>query len=160
MKFRSHPIGLTADIEKAFHRIVIEPKDQDALRFLWFNDINKDKPEIVQHRFCWLVFGLTPSPAIPTETIQHHLTRYLLSEPHIVKQLAESFYVDDFTSGVYSEEEGFRLYQRAKEIMLAGGFNLRKWRTNSIFLQQRITEVEEKSLNVAPSQKAKPCRTS
>ena len=98
----------------------------------------------------------TPSPAIPTETIQHHLTRYLLSEPHIVKQLAESFYVDDFTSGVYSEEEGFKLYQRAKEIMLAGGFNLRKWRTNSIFLQQRITEVEEKSLNVAPSQKAKP----
>ena len=160
MKFRSNPIGLTTDIEKAFHHIVIEPKDQDTLRFLWFNDINKDKPEIVQHRFCWLVFGLTPGPAIPTETIQHHLTRYLLSEPHIVKQLAESFYVDDFTSGVYSEEEGFKLYQRAKEIMLVGGFNLRKWRTNSIFLQQRITEVEEKSLNVAPSQKAKPCRTS
>lgn len=33
-----------------------------------------------------------------------------------MKQLAESFYVDDFTSGVYSEEEGFKLYQRAKEI--------------------------------------------
>ena len=97
-------------------------------------------------------------PAILTETIQHHLTRYLLSEPHIVKQLAESFYVDDFTSGVYSEEEGFKLYQRAKEIMLAGSFNLRKWRTNSVLLQQRITEAEEKSLNVAPSQKAEPCR--
>ena len=98
LKFRSHPIGLTADIEKAFHQIIIEPKDRDALRFLWFSDINKDKPEIVGHQFCRSVFGLTPSPAILTETIQHHLTRYLLSEPHIVKQLAKSFYVDDYTS--------------------------------------------------------------
>ena len=158
LKFRSHPIGLTADIEKAFHQIIIEPKDRDALRFLWFSDINKDKPEIVRHQFCRLVFGLTPSPAILTETIQHHLTRYLLSEPHIVKQLAESFYVDDYTSGVYNEEEEFKLHQRAKEIMLAGGFNLQKWRTNSVLLQHRITEAEEKSLNVAPSQKVEPCR--
>ena len=33
LKFRSHPTGLVADIEKAFHQIVIDPKDRDALRF-------------------------------------------------------------------------------------------------------------------------------
>ena len=49
LKFRSHSIGLTADIEKAFHQIVIEPKDKDALKFLWFDDINKVRPEIVQN---------------------------------------------------------------------------------------------------------------
>jgi len=73
LKFQSHPIGLTADIEKVFHQIVIEPKDKDALRFLWFDDINKDRPEIVQNQFCRLVFGLTPSPAILNKTIQYHL---------------------------------------------------------------------------------------
>jgi len=128
------------------------------MRFLWFDDINKDILEIVQNRFCHLVFGLTPSPAILNETIQYHLTRYLLNKPHIVKQLSEFFYVDDFTSGVHSEEERFKLYQKAKEIMQAGGFNLQKRRTNSVDLQKRITGVEEKSLNATPLQKAERYR--
>ena len=138
LKFRSNPIGLVADIEKAFHQIVIEQKDRDALRVLWFDDITKAKPEIVQYRFCRLVFGLTPSPAILNETIQQHLIRYLLKEPEMAKLLCESFYVDDLISGAQDEESGFRTFQRAKELMLNGGFNLRKWRTNSSNLQQRI----------------------
>ena len=68
-------------------------KDRDALRFLWFNDITKTKPEIVQYRFCRLVFSLTPSPAILNETIQQHLTRYLLKEPEMAKLLCQSFYI-------------------------------------------------------------------
>ena len=46
LNFRSHPIGLTADIEKAFYLIVINPKDLDALRFLWIDDIMKARPNI------------------------------------------------------------------------------------------------------------------
>jgi len=84
IKFRNNLIGIVADIEKAFHQIVIDGSDRDMLRFLWFDDISKEKPEIIQFRFCRLVFGLTPSPAILAETIQHHLTRYLLIEPHMV----------------------------------------------------------------------------
>ena len=110
------------------------------LRFLWLDDISRNRPGVLQYRFCRLVFGLTPSPAILTETIQYHLARYLLTEPLVAKQLAESFYVDDFISGVHTEDEGFMLYQKAKELMKAGGFNLRKWKTNSATLQGRINE--------------------
>ena len=124
IKFRSYAIGITADIEKAFHQILIKNTDRDMLRFLWLDDIRRNRSGIVQYRFCRLVFGLTPSPAILMETIQHHLTRYLQTEPLVVKQLAESFYVDDFISGVHTEDEGFMLYQRARELMRAGGFNL------------------------------------
>ena len=124
IKFRSYPIGITADIEKAFHQILIENNDRDMLRFLWLDDISRNRPGVLQYRFCRLVFGLTPSLAILTETIQYHLTRYLLTEPVVAKQLAESFYVDDFISGVHTEDEGFTLYQKAKELMRAGGFNL------------------------------------
>jgi len=48
VKFRKNPIGLVADIEKAFHHIVVDKPDYDLLLFLWFDDISKDKPEIVQ----------------------------------------------------------------------------------------------------------------
>ena len=107
-----------------FHQIFIENNDRDMLRFLWLDDISRNRPWIVQYQFCCLVFRLTPSPAILIETIQYHLTRYLLSEPVVAKQLAESFNVDEFISGVHTEDEGFTLYQKAKELTRAGGFNL------------------------------------
>ena len=58
-----------ADVEKAFHQIVMARKDRNMLKFLWFDDIGKHNPQIVQYRFCRLVFGLTPSPAILSEII-------------------------------------------------------------------------------------------
>ena len=45
LKFCSSLIGLVADIEKAFHQIAIEQKDR---KFLYYNDITKPRPEIVQ----------------------------------------------------------------------------------------------------------------
>ena len=38
IRFRSYPIAITADIEKAFLMIHIAEKDQDSLHFLWFED--------------------------------------------------------------------------------------------------------------------------
>ena len=40
-----------ADIEKAFHQIVIHPNDRDMLRFLWFDNFDSNKPELIQFRF-------------------------------------------------------------------------------------------------------------
>lgn len=39
IRFRLHPIAVTADIEKAFLQISVRPEDRDALRFLWFEDV-------------------------------------------------------------------------------------------------------------------------
>ena len=35
LKFRAHKIGITADIEKAFHQIIINPDDRNMLQLLW-----------------------------------------------------------------------------------------------------------------------------
>ena len=90
------------------------------------------------------MFGLTPSPAILNGVIQAHLTRYLLTELTLSKQLAEGFYVDDFTGG--AEEEAFTTYGKAKELMRKGGFNLRKWHTNLADLQQKTDHLENAGL--------------
>lgn len=67
LNFRRHPIGLTADIEKAFHEIIKDPKDRDTLRFLWIDDVskpsgrqfevsstNKTLTKRAKHQFCVL----------------------------------------------------------------------------------------------------------
>ena len=38
IRFRIHPVAVTADIEKAFLNVAISPEHRDYLRFLWMND--------------------------------------------------------------------------------------------------------------------------
>ena len=40
IRFRSHRIGLTADIEKEVLIISMAEKDRDVLRFHWYDDIS------------------------------------------------------------------------------------------------------------------------
>ena len=141
-KVREYPVGLIADIEKAFHQISVNPADHNKLRFLWFENIEGEKPEIVQYRFCRLVLGLTSSPAILNETVQHHLSQYKQSEPQVAELLANSLYVDDFSGGASDDESAFYVYLKGKSIMHEGGFNLRKWSTSSSVLNQRICKEE------------------
>ena len=100
-------------------------------------------PEIVQYRFCPLVFGLTSSPAILNGTIQYHLSHYKRLDLQVAELSAKLLYVGDFTGGVRDDENAFHLYQKGKRIMQEGGFNLRKWNTNSHVLNQRIGKEDE-----------------
>jgi hypothetical protein len=122
----------------------IDEVDRDMLRFLWFKDVYNPKSEIVQYRFCRLVFGLRPSPAILGSTIDHHLRLYEDQSSEIVDILKNSLYVDDFVSGAQNDNKAFNIYKDSKQVMLDGGFNLRKWNSNSSTLMERIASVEEK----------------
>jgi hypothetical protein len=55
-----------------------------------------------------------------------------------VSLLKESFYVDDLVTGEESVDESFHIYKRSKQIMAEGGFNLRKWNSNSQALMKQI----------------------
>jgi len=88
------------------------------------------------------VFGLTPNPAILSETIHHHVTWYLLTVPKMAEILNSVFHVNDFTICAQNVEKGFDIYKRVKQVVEQGGFNLRKWRTNVLPLQQRINMAE------------------
>ena len=95
----------------------------------------------MQYSFRRLVFGLTSSPAILNGTIQHHLSHYKEPEPQVSELLANSLYViDDFPGGGSDDKSAIHVYQRAKAIMKEGSFNLRKWKTNSSIVRQRISE--------------------
>ena len=59
-------------------------------------------------------------------------------------------YVDDLPGGATDDKNGFEFYQQAKEIMKIGGFNLRKWRSNSHTLQQQISEAEGEAVSEVP----------
>ena len=109
-KFHREPIGLTADIKSAFLQIIIHPEDRRKLRFLWYTDLNSDKPKLKQFQFSRLMFGLKPSPPILGAVVNHHLDSYEQTYPKTVKALRD-LYVDDLATSVNNEEEGFQIYK-------------------------------------------------
>ena len=140
--FRWNSVALTANIEKAFLMVGIKSDDRDMLRFLWFKDPLAEKPEINEYRFNRLVFGVRPSPSILGETIAHHLNLYKHSEPEMYELLRKSLYVDDLLTGEKNDENGLVVYQKSKKIMASGGFNPRKWNSNSQTLLKSIKTCE------------------
>jgi hypothetical protein len=142
VKFRQNPVGLVADIEKAFLMIGISEEDRDMLRFLWLKDAKDPHSEILKLRFCRLVFGLRSSPAVLGATIQQHLKTHERDNPEVVEHLRKSLYVDDFVSGAENDERALDIYKGSKQIMCSGGFNLRKWSSNSDNLIKCIDVLE------------------
>ncbi|XP_046856151.1 uncharacterized protein LOC124449256 [Xenia sp. Carnegie-2017] len=124
--------------------IGIDKEDRDMLRFLWLRDARDPHSEVLKLRFCRLVFGLRPSPAILGATINHHLKTHEKQEPETVEHLKNSLYVDDFVSGAETDETALQIYKGTKQLMAKGGFNLRKWNSNSSNVVKSIEALEGK----------------
>ena len=142
IRFRVHRVALTGDIEKAFLMISVTPQDRDVLRFLWVDDVLKDVPSVQTYRFTRVVFVVSSSLFLLNATIKHHLEQYNKTCPQFVQSFLRSVYVDDVSFGADDDDNAYELYTKSKRILRDGGFNLRKFVTNSTTLQQRIDEAE------------------
>ena len=160
LRFRLHKVVLIGDLEKAFLNIEVNPAERNLLRFLGVDDINSPNPEVITLRFTRLVFGLVCSPFILNVTLRNHLTRYENIDPEFVAAVVRALYVDDFASGENSVTKCFELYHKLKLRFREGGFNMRKWASNSEELTEMIKRAEE-SLSWEPelSCKATPTLT-
>ena len=133
--------------------ISVAEEDRDMLRFLWLREPFKEDSEIIQFRFARLVFGLRPSPAILGAVISLHIEKYRSEYPLIVNLIDQSLYVDDLVSGGTNVHEAFDVYKTAKLIMYKGGFNLRKWNSNSLELLELIRQSENNLISSTDSTK-------
>ena len=165
VKFRWHKIGIVAVIEKAFLNIEISENDRDYLRVLWFKDVYSQNPEILIYRFTRVVFGVACSPFHLNATLEYMLSvkdsnirktveelkgKLNLSRRDILNTLLnikESLYVDDLNSGGEDVESCYKLFKIALAITKAGGFNLRKWASNSPELMSRINNHNVNTVN-------------
>ena len=59
-----------------------------------------------------------------------------------MKNVLESLYVDDYVSSFKSDEEALEFYRKLKSVFHAGGFNMRKWDSNSESLLDEIEKEE------------------
>ena len=148
LRFRVYPVAVVADIEKAFLMIQVAKEDRDALRFLWVKDPAAEQPEIIELQFARVIFGVSSSPFLLNATIRHHL-EHANADPETVNKLLRAFYVDDVVTGANNEDEAHELYHTAKTLLKKGGFNLRKFTSNSLILRSAINREENPHLQPA-----------
>ncbi|XP_068670957.1 uncharacterized protein [Montipora foliosa] len=144
LRFRVHKVAISGDIEKAFLNISVDPRDRDYLRFLWVDDTGSKHPNLQVYRFARVAFGISSSPFLLNATIRHHLTSTDLPE-EFVDCVLKSLYVDDFVGGEDSDDLVFEMFKNLKSSFKGGGFNMRKWVSNSTLVQKRIEEHERES---------------
>ena len=137
LRFRSKKIAFLADIEKAFLQIGLSETCRDYVRFLWYDDIENlhfnmlSNAKLATFRLCRVLFGVTSSPFLLNGTLKLHVEKYLNSYPSNVLKLLQSLHVDDLNSCTDEVNDGINFYRWCKSILKEGGFNLRKFESNS-----------------------------
>ena len=110
--------------------------------------VDNDNPSNVQFSFCRLVFGVKPSPSTLGGTIRKHLSayegEYEAGEYDKIVKILRDLYVGEVSCSTNSDHEAFEIFSVAKEIIKQGGFNLRKWQSNSKELMKLINDSEVK----------------
>jgi len=135
LRFRLFKFVFTADIEKAFLRILLAEENKDFVRFLWYQDcpdLNNNNIESIPvqiYRLCCVLFGVNSSPFLLSATLIEHFEQ--LPDKDFVRKVLKSFHVDDLISGGDTEPETLQLYQDTKEHLSIASFNLRKFLSNS-----------------------------
>ncbi|XP_064475627.1 uncharacterized protein LOC135389519 [Ornithodoros turicata] len=138
LQFRTYEVALTADVEKAFLQIQLDPSDRDCLRFLWYAEPPKTGeplPPVETWRMTRVPFGAKSSPFLLAATIRHHLKSAETLYPQTAPLLSNHFYVDDLVVGVDTVQEALTLYRESQAIFRDAGMKLVKWTTNRSELQ-------------------------
>ena len=140
VRFRMNKVAVTADIDKAFLNISIDPEHRDYLRFLWVDDPFSNCPTIKPMRFARVVFGVTSSPFILNATIRYHVNQYAALDPEFVQEVLKSLYVDDYASGSSTVSFTVEPCKKIKSRLADGGFNMRKWESNSRDVLEKLQD--------------------
>ena len=93
IRFRTHRVGMIADVEKMYLQIKLAPKDQDVHRYLWRDLKSEEAPKV--YRMLRLTFGVNCSPFLAIATVNAHVNKYVETFPDATREILHNMYVDD-----------------------------------------------------------------
>ena len=111
---------------------VVVPNDEFRwLRFLWPED-----PEqmIEVYEYTRHVFGAKSLPTCANYALHQVAKDNAVNNESLVRTVQRNFYMNEFLKSVRTTQEAIETYQKVKEILSKGGFNLTKWTTSNDWL--------------------------
>uniref|UniRef100_A0A7E4UTD0 Integrase_H2C2 domain-containing protein n=1 Tax=Panagrellus redivivus TaxID=6233 RepID=A0A7E4UTD0_PANRE len=131
---------IAADVEKAFHQIIIAEEDRDYVRILWIRDISKPltNDNLIALRFARVLFGLKTSPFLLLAVLRKHLTQYYEGS-----DILKNLYVDNVFIFTDDIEAAIREKPKLKAALADAGMNLRCWFSNNLTIDANFTDDEK-----------------
>jgi hypothetical protein len=117
-RFKMYPV--LADIEAAFHTILVHPDDRMYLKFLWQFDTGYS---ILQ--FCRVPFGINSGPHLLHATVQHHVRHFLDFGEDFCRTVLDSFYCDNLINSFDSSPQSMEFLQQATTCLRQAGMILK-----------------------------------
>ncbi|XP_047132421.1 uncharacterized protein LOC124811158 [Hydra vulgaris] len=152
LRFRCYKYAFISDIEKAFLQISLKDADRDFVQFLWVKNVDTVNSEnilssqIATYCLCRVLFGVTSSPFLLSATLATHLQKHVKADPDFVKKMMLALHVDDLNSGSNDLNQCINFFTKARDCLHEANFNLRKFESNSMKLEQKIQPLNYKRM--------------
>lgn len=144
-RFRTHTYVFTADIRQMYRQIQVCHEHQNYQRILW--RFSQHEP-ISSYRLTTVTYGVSSAPYLALRTLQQLASDESHRFPNAARILQSEVYVDDILTGCETVSDALQMRQEITDLLMAGGFELRKWLANS---PQLLQGIPEEHLRLPPS---------
>ncbi|XP_046868666.1 uncharacterized protein LOC124461157 [Drosophila willistoni] len=140
IRFRERPVAVAGDISEMFHQVRVRPEDQTAQKFLWRSGNSAKAAETYVMQV--MTFGASCSPALANYIKNRNAERFRKESPRAVAAICRNTFVDDWLESTNTEDEMTELAMEVQRIHLEGGFNMRRWTSNSASVVRALKNQE------------------
>ena len=144
LRYRQHQYVVSADVEKMYRQILVDPSQRMLQQILW-RDGPSDPIKIFQLNT--VTYGTASAPFLSTRCLVQLAKE--CKEDKISNIIKNDFYVDDLLSGADTERELRNIIESVTDILKSACLPLRKWRTNSpLAIQDDVNPLSIKNLDI------------
>ena len=131
LKFRERPIAVIGDIKAMFSQVLVDERDRDALRFLWYPDDDISKPPF-DCRMKTHVFGAKSPPSCAAFALQMTAEENAVNaDPSVVETVTANICVDDLRKSCRTVDEAVNLLSQLCALLKSKGFHSTKFSSNN-----------------------------
>lgn len=127
MRFRCNPVAVTADIQKMYLQVQINPAQWDLQRVFWRPT---PRDEIQEYWLTVVTFGMSSAPHCAVRAMIQGARDLQAQFPIGAAVVQNDFYMDDCLAGAQNDSAAKRLCHETDALLRACGFVLSKWRSN------------------------------
>ncbi|XP_055909667.1 uncharacterized protein LOC129944332 [Eupeodes corollae] len=135
-RFRCFKIAVSADVEKMFRQVKVNPEQWDLQRIFWRESPNKPMRE---YRLTVVTYGMASSGFNAVRAMHQCASDDQESYPLAYKAILSNFYMDDMLTGADTQEQATSKCRQIISSLRAGGFKLSKFMSSSQRVLSKLT---------------------
>ncbi|XP_046400866.1 uncharacterized protein LOC124167111 [Ischnura elegans] len=137
LRFRCHSVVFACDIRQMYRQIKIHPDDQH-FQLIYWRETPTDLLKVF--KLTTVTYGVTSAPFLAIRTLHQLAEDEGAQFPQAARVLKSQTFVDDIIAGADNVQEALTLQHDLTKLLSLGGFQLRKWCSNSDILISHISE--------------------